>query len=198
MTTHSSILAWEIPWTEEPGGLQSMGSQRVGQEWVTEQPWRSTWGLQVTVQYNKITCQVFAPGPVISQVIGLSLVFRSSWTPSEFMPTLWPSLGAQSSQRPTLQLGDEALASLSSRDGSKGRHWVQYHGPWFSHACWCDKTRMNSLNTNDPMRLLQHGWGWYVLPDSMGRGHGGACMWNLPCLWPRTLPFAAPKLWLLL
>ena len=30
MTTYSSILAWEIPWTEEPGGLQSMGSQRVG------------------------------------------------------------------------------------------------------------------------------------------------------------------------
>ena len=29
--THSSILAWRIPWTEEPGGLQSMGSQRVGQ-----------------------------------------------------------------------------------------------------------------------------------------------------------------------
>ena len=30
MANHSSILAWEIPWTEEPGGLQSMGSQRVG------------------------------------------------------------------------------------------------------------------------------------------------------------------------
>ena len=30
MATHSSILAWEIPWTEEPAGLQSMGSQRVG------------------------------------------------------------------------------------------------------------------------------------------------------------------------
>ena len=29
MATHSSILAWEIAWTEEPGGLQSMGSQRV-------------------------------------------------------------------------------------------------------------------------------------------------------------------------
>ena len=29
MATHSSILAWGIPWTEEPGGLQSMGSQRV-------------------------------------------------------------------------------------------------------------------------------------------------------------------------
>ena len=30
MATHSSILAWEIPWSEEPGGLQSMGSQKVG------------------------------------------------------------------------------------------------------------------------------------------------------------------------
>ena len=30
MATHSSILAWKIPWTEEPGGLQSLGVQRVG------------------------------------------------------------------------------------------------------------------------------------------------------------------------
>ena len=30
MATHSNFLAWRIPWTEEPGGLQSMGSQRVG------------------------------------------------------------------------------------------------------------------------------------------------------------------------
>ena len=36
MATHSSILAWRIPWTEEPGGLQSMGSQRVGHDLVTE------------------------------------------------------------------------------------------------------------------------------------------------------------------
>ena len=33
MATHSSILAWRIPWTEESGGLQSMGSQRVGYNW---------------------------------------------------------------------------------------------------------------------------------------------------------------------
>jgi len=32
MTTHSSILAWRIPWIEEPGGLQSMGLQRVGHD----------------------------------------------------------------------------------------------------------------------------------------------------------------------
>ena len=37
MATHSSILAWRIPRTEERGRLQSMGSQRVGHDWVTEQ-----------------------------------------------------------------------------------------------------------------------------------------------------------------
>ena len=35
MAPHSSTLAWKIPWMEEPGGLQSMGSQRVGHNWVT-------------------------------------------------------------------------------------------------------------------------------------------------------------------
>ena len=35
METHSSTLTWKIPWTEEPGRLQSMGSQRVGHDWAT-------------------------------------------------------------------------------------------------------------------------------------------------------------------
>ena len=35
MATHSSVLAWKIPWTEEPSRLQSMGSQRVGHDRVT-------------------------------------------------------------------------------------------------------------------------------------------------------------------
>ena len=34
MATHSSILAWKIPWAEEPSGLQSMGSQRTGHDWA--------------------------------------------------------------------------------------------------------------------------------------------------------------------
>ena len=34
MATHSSILAWKIPWTEEPGGLQFMGLQRVAHDWA--------------------------------------------------------------------------------------------------------------------------------------------------------------------
>ena len=39
MATHSSILAWKISRTEEPGGLQSMRSQRVGYEWATNTDW---------------------------------------------------------------------------------------------------------------------------------------------------------------
>ena len=35
MASHSSTLAWKIPWTEEPGRLQSMGSRRVGHDWAT-------------------------------------------------------------------------------------------------------------------------------------------------------------------
>ena len=37
MATHSSILAWEIPWTEDTGGLQSMGLQTAGNDWVNTQ-----------------------------------------------------------------------------------------------------------------------------------------------------------------
>ena len=51
MATHSSILAWEIPWTEETGGLQSVGSQRAGHNWVTKhahthgyRPWSQVYG----------------------------------------------------------------------------------------------------------------------------------------------------------
>ena len=49
MAPHSSTLAWKIPWTEEPGGLQSMGSLRVRYDWVTSlslfifMHWRRKW-----------------------------------------------------------------------------------------------------------------------------------------------------------
>ena len=49
MATNSSTLAWNFPWTEEPGRLQSMGSLRVGHDWATSLPrftfmhWRRKW-----------------------------------------------------------------------------------------------------------------------------------------------------------
>ena len=48
MATHSSILAWKIPWIEEPGRLQSMGAQRVGHNWVTNT-------LRFSVQFSSVT-----------------------------------------------------------------------------------------------------------------------------------------------
>ena len=44
MATHSGILAWRIPWTEEPGGLRSIGSQRVGRELKQSSMHAQGWG----------------------------------------------------------------------------------------------------------------------------------------------------------
>ena len=49
MVTHSSILAWTIPWTEEPGGLLSIGLQRVTQDWVT-----NTFTFISSVQFSSV------------------------------------------------------------------------------------------------------------------------------------------------
>ena len=72
MATHSSILAWRIPWMEEPGGLQSTGSQRVGHDWVTNFHFLSTftyfsvnhifWFLLVSHFSNFIhVCEWYSP-----------------------------------------------------------------------------------------------------------------------------------------
>ena len=54
MATHSSFLAWRIPWTQEPGGLQSTGSQRVGHDWATSLHFTS---LHFTsLQKHKLEC----------------------------------------------------------------------------------------------------------------------------------------------
>ena len=62
MATHSSILAWRIPWMEEPGRPQSTGSQRVGHDWAT-----SLTSLEPSYQKN-MTCipkEISAPHPWI-------------------------------------------------------------------------------------------------------------------------------------
>ena len=72
MAPYSSTLAWKIPWTEQPGRLQSMGSQRVGHDWMTSlslftfMRWRRKW--QPT--------PVFLPGKSHGQS---SLVGYSPW-----------------------------------------------------------------------------------------------------------------------
>ena len=55
MATHSSILAWKIPWIEEPGGLQSMGLKRIGHNWMIKHT-----EMNIKYKYN-IYLQIYFP-----------------------------------------------------------------------------------------------------------------------------------------
>ena len=58
MATHSSTLAWEIPWTEEPGGLQSLGSPRVRHDWATKSTHTSTYLRSHIAPLNNMPAQL--------------------------------------------------------------------------------------------------------------------------------------------
>ena len=94
MATHSSTLAWKIPWTEEPGRLWSMGSQRVGHDWATSVSFSAKWDhiflkwehwrpteSQTLVTYHKewtFLCQSWKPHfPSLSPELPLPLLERS-------------------------------------------------------------------------------------------------------------------------
>ena len=79
MATHSSILAWRIPWTEEPGGLQATRSQRVGHDWsdlacthATVLKWIVQWHLRHSQPCNFLILEHFPhpckwkPGPSLT------------------------------------------------------------------------------------------------------------------------------------
>ena len=68
MATHSNILAWKIPWTEDPGWLQTMGSQRAGHDWATKpHGWMDAGHLSIYPQirslpYREYLFSVFREG----------------------------------------------------------------------------------------------------------------------------------------
>ena len=92
MAPHSSTLAWKIPWTEEPGRLQSMGSQRDGHDWATSlslftfMHWRRKWqptpvllpgkfhGRRSLVGYSSWGCKELDTTERINFVIDFQLV----------------------------------------------------------------------------------------------------------------------------
>ena len=81
MEIHSSILAWEIPWTEEPGGLQSLGSQRVKHNWATN-----------TFTFSRPWCREVSADEACTQILGLGCKLSSQvprWSHR------WVMVGAQ-------------------------------------------------------------------------------------------------------
>ena len=78
MATHCSILAWSIPWTEEPGELQSMGSQRVGHYWATN-PQSLLRELQVPVSGEASLSEAPGPSAVLIPTAHQPSVFVKPW-----------------------------------------------------------------------------------------------------------------------
>jgi len=70
MATHSSFLAWRIPWTEEPGRLQSMGSQRVGHDWSSKETLDSWVGI--LCYYFQDGTEIGSPESLVSESKALS------------------------------------------------------------------------------------------------------------------------------
>ena len=110
MATHSGILAWRIPWTEEPGGLWFMGSQRVRHNWVTKifilicrWDFNMEWVLVLTECYSMSTTKkkkvdstglrTFVPGCaqipclVLNEVFAERIGFSRRWTPTTRSPS---------------------------------------------------------------------------------------------------------------
>ena len=97
MATHSKILAWKIPWTEEPGGLQFMGLQRVGHDWakhVCACTHTHTHRLNIK---NSLTL-LFIAHSVSSPAANPLVYFQSVSEPTAFPPL--PSLPPWSSHHP--------------------------------------------------------------------------------------------------
>ena len=91
MASHSRILAWRIPWTEEPGGLQSIGSQRVRQDWsdCTHMHTHGDKQNSVSVPSGNLS------EGVIQMLLNLWTTYRTvHWTPEEAataLPYWWCS-----------------------------------------------------------------------------------------------------------
>ena len=102
MATHPSILAWEIPWTEEPGGLHSTGSQRVGHDWACthEDSYLSSLSLNFLCYETetRLTCQVIgllgqsewnSQCKVLSPLPGPEASDKSSKATGKSVPNRW-------------------------------------------------------------------------------------------------------------
>ena len=137
--THSSILAWKTPLMEEPGELQSMGSQRVGHDWVTS--------LSISVHVcsvvsnssqphglwpTKLFCPWNVPGKNIG--VGCHFLLQGIFPTQGSNPSLSCLLNRQADSLPTHHLGSAPSLALD-----------QTCLLWFLHRCWRTEISFNLL-----------------------------------------------------
>ena len=134
MATHSSTLAWEIPWMEEPGRLQSMGSQRIEHDWATSlslftfMHWRRKW--QPTPVFLPGESQGREPGGLPS--MGSHRVGHN-WCDLAAAAARPPMGGDKSDKRG--DKSDKKRMSLPSSDLRRKEvfhHWVLFWLLWYS------------------------------------------------------------------
>ena len=126
MAIHSSILAWRIPWTEKPGGVQSMELQRVRHDWAT----------------NTHTHTSSSPG-LRHQT--LSTGQKQDPRPSLFASTLTPPGGGPA----TLQLGNTAAFWKLEIKGKRGGWWMRSSVFSVMSTCnWASSNRLCSADSN--------------------------------------------------
>ena len=179
MATHSSILAWKIPWTEEHGGLQSMGSQRVRHGWAT-----NTYLL--TIQYNVLMgvtsfllCCVLL---IINKVEFPSLLkARVIHKPvdHEGCSLRYPSFLCVSSELMCNYLQSHGLQFARSSS----------HGIFQAWILGCHFLLQGIFQTQDQTwvscigRWILHHW---ATPEVLARKHGG---WDGTGVWQEELPY---------
>ena len=124
MPTYSSFLAWEIPWMEEPGGLQSMGSQRVRNNWVTN---THSLRLHVPVQGHGFIPHAWVSGKIVPRPSTTKPVHHNGWdhatqslkpeqprarAPGQETPPQWGAHKSQLESRPPLDATRESPCTL--------------------------------------------------------------------------------------
>ena len=140
MAIHSNILAWEIPWTEEPGRLQPRGSQRVGHDWATKQQQDKKYEL---ISENRCYCLSKESLKYSPLIISWKLERKGSKTCSQKEARYLKTFRSEILGRGALflhssrtdSLGDNFSDPLSSRWGDKtGAQNGDYSPYWVSHV----------------------------------------------------------------
>ena len=129
MAIHSSTIAWKIPWSEEPGRLQSMGSQRVRHNWATSLSFHFEYSLALLFFGIGMKTDIFQP-------CGHCWVFQICWhtewstfTASSFR--IWNSLTGIPSPPLALFIVMLPKAHLTSHSRMSGSRWV-----WVIQSSW--------------------------------------------------------------
>ena len=92
IATHSSILAWRIPWMEEPGGLPSTGSQRVGHDWATSLTHKAKDMFPSLASVQPTDVLLAWKFLVITTKVRQRTVLCLGGVPGSFLIVLWPHL----------------------------------------------------------------------------------------------------------